>query len=133
MSKESIVIQAAAGEETAGEAEVVRYSTASRITQATLWIIGGLLGGTACIIIPVVHLFSTWGLPLLGIFMAVRTMRREVVIYEPTGTCPNCKGKIELAGGAANDPEWQVCPHCKTAIQVRPQAAISPATSLVER
>jgi hypothetical protein len=127
MPKESISIHTAGGAETAGEAEIVRYSTSSRIIQATLWAIGGLLGGTACIIIPVVHLFTTWGLPLLGILMAVRTMRREIVIHEPTGTCPHCKEKIELAGGAANDPEWQVCPHCKTAIQVRPQAAISPA------
>lgn len=127
MSQESIVIQVAAGEETAGEAEVVRYSTASRITQATLWVIGGQLGGTACIIIPVVHLFSTWGLPLLGILMSVRTMRREVVIHQPSGTCPACNEKIELAGGAANDPEWQVCPHCKKAIQVRHKAAVSPA------
>lgn len=122
MPKETIVIHAAAGAETAGEADIMRYSTASRITRAALWVIGGLLGGTACIIIPVVHLFTTWGLPLLGIFMAVRTMRREVVIHQPTGMCPNCKEMIQLAGGAADDPGWQVCPNCKATIHVRPQA-----------
>lgn len=126
MPKESIILEAPNGVETAGEAEIARYSIASRISQAALWVIGGLLGGTACIIIPVVHLFTTWGLPLLGVLMAVRTMRREVVVHQPEGTCPKCNEQIQLPGGAANDPEWQVCPRCKTTIQVRAQTTVSP-------
>jgi hypothetical protein len=122
MPTESIILQAPNGKQTAGSAEILRYSNANRIIRASLFVLGGLIGGTVCILIPIVHLITTWGLPLLGIVMAIRTMRRDVVIHQPQGTCPNCNEHIQLPGGAASDPEWQVCSHCKTHLQIRPLA-----------
>lgn len=126
MQHEPIIFQSPIGQPTIGEAEVSRHSSASRITIATLWVVGGLLGGTACIIVPGVHLITTWGLPLLGIIMAVRTIRRDVVIHQPQGTCPSCGAGLQLPGGAVGDSGWQACPGCKTQLRIFPQAAMQP-------
>ena len=116
---------------TPGTAEVIRYSSVSRITRATLFVLAGLIGGTACIIVPVVHLFTTWGLPLIGILVAMRTMRKTVVVHQPEGVCPHCKEQIQLSGGALIDDEWQVCPLCKSKLRVRVQAEPMPPTTAV--
>src|SRR5262245_39595979 len=119
MPQESITLQAENGVTKPGRAEVFRYSNANRIIRASLWVIAGLFGGTACIIVPVVHLFTTWGFPLLGIFMAVRTIKREVSIHQVEGTCPICDQPIDIAGGALIDQEWQMCQHCKEKLTFR--------------
>lgn len=126
MSAEPIIFQGPEGEPTVGEGDVERFSTAGRITIATLWVVGGLLGGTACIIVPGVHLITTWAFPLLGIMMAMRTMRREVVIQQPQGLCPSCNQRLNLPGGATSDPGWQKCPSCHDALKIRPQTATAP-------
>ena len=123
MPMEPITVEAPDGRTSQGQAEVIRYSNASRITRATLFVIAGLIGGTVCIIVPVVHLVTTWGFPLIGILLANRTMKREVSIHQPAVPCPHCGQAIEIAGGALIDSEWQVCPHCRTKLVYRAQAA----------
>ncbi len=100
--------------------EVARHSAIARIGVASVYVIGGFLLAVPCIIVPVVHLVSTWGLPLLGILMAVRTWKREIVIYRARGKCPACHQPIELNGGSTHDATWQVCPKCKSTLTVRP-------------
>ena len=116
---EAITFVSPDGTQAEGTADVIRYSPTSRAVRATLFVIGGLLGATACIVIPILHLFTTWGLPLLGIYMAVRTMRREVVLMDVHGTCPCCGKSIQLPGGAMNEPAWQACPQCQEPLQMR--------------
>jgi hypothetical protein len=116
---EPIIMEDPDGKQAMWAAEVIRSTHAGRVTIATLYVVGGLLGGTACIVIPILHLFTTWGFPLLGILMAVRTMKRDVLIYQPEGPCPVCAEPIELAGGLPGDSSWQVCPECKAALHVR--------------
>src|SRR5262249_3672221 len=117
MAKEPVVIRAENGQTSAGQAEIVRFSNASRITKSTLWVIAGLFGGTVCIIVPVVHLVTTWGFPLLGILMAIRTMKRDVSRHDPEGVCPAWGQPAEFAGGPLIDTEWQACPHCQAKLR----------------
>jgi hypothetical protein len=104
---------------------VARYSDAQRITLGTLYIVGGLVGGTVCLVVPVVHLFTTWGLPLVGILLGWRQFKRRVVIYQPAGVCPSCEQRLDLVGGSFDDPSWQICPHCKSVLRVEPETSSS--------
>lgn len=128
MAQEPVVFESDASGSRPGQAsDIARYSDALRITIGTLWIVGGLVGGTVCIVVPVVHLFTTWALPLGGILMGLRAFKRRVVIYQPAGVCPACGEPIELVGGSIDDASWQVCPKCKAELRVRAgEAAIAP-------
>ncbi len=123
MPEEPIRFEDQQNQFTLGTAEVVRYSTLARTTTATLYIVGGVLGGTVCILIPLVHLITTWALPLLGIFMGVRALRRHVVLYQPQGQCPHCGKPMQLPGGSIDDADWQHCPHCQAILTVLLQQA----------
>ena len=118
MPEEPIRFEDQQNQFTLGTAEVVRYSTLARTTTATLYIVGGVLGGTVCILIPLVHLITTWALPLLGIFMGIRALRRHVVLYQPQGPCPHCGKPMQLPGGSIDDADWQHCPHCQAILTV---------------
>lgn len=125
MAAEAVIIESADGQATgaAGEAvDVAHYSDFARIGIGTLWIVGGVLGGLMFIIVPVVHLITTWVLPLGGVLLGLRAFKRRLVIYQVTGTCPACRELIDLIGGSADDPAWQVCPKCKAPLKVRPAA-----------
>ena len=103
-------------------ADVARYSDAARLTIGTMWIIGGFLGALMFIIVPVVHLITTWALPLGGILLGLRAYKRRVVFYQVAGTCPACRESIELVGGSIDDADWQSCPKCGIALAVRAAA-----------
>lgn len=110
----------------AGEAaDVARYSDAARIAIGTLWIVGGLVGGTVCLVVPLVHLVSTWALPLLGIFMGMRAFKRRTVAYQIACLCPACAEPIELAGGSLDDASWQRCPKCAANLRIEAAAHAS--------
>lgn len=85
---------------------------------ACVYAVGGLLGAFACILIPIVHLITTWALPIAGVYLARRTLKREVLVYDIEGRCPACGKPITLAGGATNEPVWQACPECQAPLRV---------------
>ena len=118
MAEEPVILKSSEGVERPGTAEVVRYGAGIRTTKAIGFVVGGLLFGAACIIVPVLHLFTTWGLPLLGIILAVRSLRREVVVESATGTCPSCEASITLPGGAGDDGTARTCPQCGGALEL---------------
>ncbi|HWB20516.1 MAG TPA: hypothetical protein VG711_09470 [Phycisphaerales bacterium] len=83
-----------------------------------MYIVGGLIGGFMCIFIPLVHLVTTWLLPIGGIFLGYKTMLKKVQLYTPSGPCPNCGHAMQLGGGSIDDRAWQVCPACKAPIVI---------------
>ena len=120
MPQEPVVFANQSGSSRAGQAaDIARYSDATRITIGTLYIVGGLVGGTVCLVVPVAHLLTTWALPLGGIFMGIRAFKRRVVIYQVAGVCPTCGEAIDLHGGSIDDPSWQTCPKCNAVLRVR--------------
>jgi hypothetical protein len=121
LAREAVIVQNSSGNTSGGEAvDAAHYSDFARIAIGTLWIVGGLLGGLMFIIVPVVHLISTWALPLGGILLGLRAYRRRVVLYQVTAECPKCHAPIEFPGGSIDDPAWQFCPKCKAPLKVRP-------------
>jgi hypothetical protein len=131
MARETVMLEnagraAGGGPAATGEAvDVARYSDVARIAIGTLWIVGGVLGGLMFIIVPVVHLITTWALPLGGILLGLRAYKRRLVVYQVTATCPACHEPIDLVGGSVDDPAWQTCPKCKTPLKVRPTGRVS--------
>src|SRR5687767_7885019 len=115
--QEAITVEGPGGRKCTWTAEVLRHSQANRMTIAMLYALGGFFGATVCIVVPIAHLITTWALPVGGIFMAIRTWKREIVIVGTEGPCPNCEKPIQLSGGSATEPEWQVCPECKARLR----------------
>ena len=114
---EEVITWTAAGRQAKATAEVDRYGPAARTMRAGLFIGGGLLGGGACIIVPVLHLITTWALPLLGIVLGARAYKTEMKLYALTGPCPACNVPIQLAGGAAHELILS-CPKCGEKLEV---------------
>ena len=119
MADEPITLKTAAGSSGPGVAEIIEYSSSARITKAVLLIVGGLLGGAACIIVPVVHLFTTWGLPLAGILLGLRALRTRRKVDYIRGACPACDAEIELPGSALKDPARRKCAKCSAPLEVK--------------
>ncbi|MHC5025091.1 MAG: hypothetical protein ACYTGG_14505 [Planctomycetota bacterium] len=119
MTREAVTVRAADSGSAAADADVTRYGSLERSLKAGLYIAGGLIGGAACIIVPVLHLVTTWALPLLGILAGVRAARVEAIIRDIRGRCPACDEPIELAGGSmGKEPMLAACPRCRAALEV---------------
>ncbi len=119
MQAETITLIAPDGRETSGTAEVSRTTDAGRAIKAVLYAVGGLLLGGACIIVPFVHLVTTWALPIGGIWMAMRTMDRKHTFVAIDGVCPSCGKPLHLIEQGVDGGPTQDCPHCDQRLQVR--------------
>ncbi len=130
MPEEPVVFKTADGESGPAVAEIAYYGSAARISRAILYIVAGFVGGAACIIVPVVHLLTTWGLPLVGILMGVRALRTHQRIVTVAGPCPGCGEPVDLPGGSMTDAGS--CTACKASLTIilpdAPGAAGRPAT-----
>ncbi len=113
-----ITLRAQDGRTAPAAATIDRYPTAARVGKAVAFFVGGLAGGTACIIVPVLHLVTTWALPLAGIVMGLRTLKIEQRLSRINGTCPACSQRIELRGGPVKAAIWRVCPECDKDLEI---------------
>jgi uncharacterized membrane protein len=91
---------------------LILYPRGLRVLVALIWLLIGFGGAAALIVVPVVHLFSTWALPLAGILGAINTVKTAQRVSHVTGNCPACQGKLLLAGGRAKFPMRESCEHC---------------------
>lgn len=117
MTEEPVTLKTAEGATGVAAAQVERYTPGARRGKAALFIVGGILGGAACIIIPVLHLITTWGLPVLGIVLGLRALRTEFRVYSVSGRCPACDEVVEIVGLSPDHP--RPCPRCRTELSVR--------------
>ncbi len=120
MAQESVQLLAADGRTALGTADMTRTSPAMRKAWAIMVLVVGFAAGAASILIPILHLFSTWILPLAAIVVARKIWRREFSITSLHGECPNCGQRISLGGRAMHNSPMQECPHCPAAFQVVP-------------
>ncbi len=114
-----ITLRAESGETAPADATIERYPEAARIGKAVAFIVGGIVLGTGCTIIPGPHMVVTfWALPLAGIFMARRAWRIDKRFSRINGTCPACTKAIELRGGPIKASNWRVCPECRKDLEI---------------
>lgn len=106
------LLRAETGQTSDAKGRYTVYPFSMRVLAALLWLAIGFGGAAVLVVVPVVHLISTWLFPLvavLGAFNALRTPRR---VSHVTGRCPVCQGKLLLAGGRADFPVRDSCEHC---------------------
>lgn len=115
---ERVTFQSSQGALTEATAEVMRPSRAANVTRAIALLGGSLVAAGIFIFIPIVHLVTTWALPLLGIVLARGALRRKVAVYDAQGACPSCGETVRLPGGDLEDPSWQICLRCGAPIRV---------------
>ncbi|MFO0783976.1 MAG: hypothetical protein U0636_09870 [Phycisphaerales bacterium] len=104
---------------TAGTADLVLRSPARRKAMAAVWAVGGLALGIPSILIPFVHFCAPWFLPLLGFYLARRSLKSTFVVHSVEGTCPACGQPFCLTGREAHTGARQFCPHCRGAFEIR--------------
>ena len=88
------------------------YSDGSRYGRAAAFLCAGIVGGAIFIVVPILHLFTTWALPLTGLIACIHTLRTRGVLKNITGNCPACDSAISLEGGRAEFPIRDACPNC---------------------
>lgn len=106
------------------EAEIDRKPEGVRVAKAAAILAAGLVAGVASIVVPVLHLVSTWALPLLGAAGAWFVYNQRIVIGRVRGTCPLCDAALDAEGGPLEDPMWIRCQACQgpLRLELRPRA-----------
>ncbi len=114
-----ITLRAEDGRTAPADATIDRYPDGARVGKAVAFIVGGIVLGTGCTIIPGPHMLVTWwALPLIGILMARRTLKIKQRLSRINGTCPACSKRIELRGGPVKATNWRVCPECDKDLEI---------------
>ena len=115
------VVKAETGETSVGEGRFTTYPTGIRLLSALIWLGGGFGGALLLIVVPVLHLITTWALPMAGLLGAWTSLRTSARVSHVTGRCPVCKGKLLLAGGRAIFPMRDKCEHCSRPLLILQQ------------
>ena len=121
MAIETVELRQRTGDPVQGTAEVTRRSAAVRATLALGIAVGGTLLGVATIVIPGVHLISTWLFPLLAVGIAVYVSRIHARVGPVSGSCPACAEELSIPapGSIADEAVWVRCAHCQHPLELR--------------
>ncbi|MCB9693953.1 MAG: hypothetical protein H6736_19265 [Alphaproteobacteria bacterium] len=117
--KEEVTLEARKGGSGPATADIDRFSGGQRLMKALPIALGGLLLGAGSIVIPGVHLISTWAIPLLGFGIAWYYYSRVGAVGSVEGSCPACGEGMVAEGGPWEDPMWVRCPKCNEPLQVK--------------
>jgi hypothetical protein len=121
VAMESALLIKRDGTESPCNAEIHRYAQPTRLLRAGVVAGGFLLAGAASIVIPTVHLLSTWLLPLIGFGIAYYVYKVETKVGAVSGNCPDCAADIQIdsAGTIDADPLWLRCGTCNLPLEFR--------------
>ena len=111
---ETLQLMTRDGRSSTAQGRVRRYSSGARFARAGAIVLTGFMLGGLSIFIPVVHLISTWLLPLLSLAMAWYFAAVRVVIGQVSGPCPQCGESLTVKGGAQASDLWVRCTSCAT-------------------
>ena len=114
MPEETITLRADDGRTSPAIAEVIRYGDGARIGRAVLFLLGGLLAGTACVVVPGPHTLVSPVVLAVGVLLFFKALRTREKLLSVSGDCPGCGAAWVSAGGSLSEP--RSCPGCKTAI-----------------
>ncbi|MEZ4316002.1 MAG: hypothetical protein R3F61_00790 [Myxococcota bacterium] len=115
---ETVTLKARDGAVVEGQAEVSRFSNGQRLSKALPVGIGGTLLGLGTIVIPGLHLVSTWAIPLLSWGIAWYFFNKRGSLGTVSAMCPSCGKPMQAEGGAWEDPMYVRCDKCMTPFEV---------------
>ncbi len=120
MKELALVLQAETGAQTEGTASIEHFSTPLRWVKATIFLFGGIGLGAALIVVPILHLVTTWALPLAGLIACISALRTRARLGDIQASCPGCKASFSHNGGRAVFPMRIDCPDCRRPISIEP-------------
>lgn len=123
MATEQVQLVAPGGQSAPASADITRPSQHVKMFWAVTVLVVGFGLGAASIIIPILHFFSTWILPLTAVLVARKILNSKFSVTEVRGTCPACGKELDLGDRSMPNSEWQHCPHCEARLQIVPTAA----------
>lgn len=106
------------GRSGAGSATFSTVDPGSRAGKAAAFLIGGVALAGVCIMIPIVHLITTWLFPVLGAAMAWKTWTTELTLDTVDAACPECGAALGWRDMGARFPLRESCPSCDTQLQI---------------
>ena len=117
--QESATLRLRDGRTAVASVAVERRSAGVRAVRAG-WMAGaGLVLGVASVVVPILHLVSTWALPLAGAIGAWFAWNSATFIGAVRAACPACAADAEIApNGALDSPHWLRCPHCQAPLEL---------------
>ena len=118
-----LTLQTEGGDARPGSGTFTAIDDKARVGKAIGFLLGGFVGAAVCIVVPVLHLITTWALPLVGIVACVVTLGTKSTLTGISGSCPGCDADITLKGGKAVFPLRDACPACSRPLLVKPQEA----------
>ncbi len=118
-----LTIQTEGGDARPGSGTFTAIDDTARFGKAAAFLLGGLAGAAVFIVVPVLHLITTWALPLVGVVACAATLGTKSTLTDITGSCPGCGADISLKGGKAVFPFRDACPDCSRPLLLKPQEA----------
>ena len=120
MRELTLLLRAETGAVTQGSATIEHFSTPLRWVRGTIFLVGGFGLGAALIVVPILHLITTWALPLAGAIACVGALRTRARLENIQGCCPGCEASFSHNGGRAVFPIRIDCPDCRRPISIEP-------------
>lgn len=117
MPDQTITLKTRDGKTSSATGAVTHYSSAARAMRGGGVAVVGTVLGLLTIVIPVVHLISTWLVPLVSWVLGFYVYSIETVLGPVTGPCPACGEALELEGGILADDTWVRCGKCQAPMQ----------------
>jgi hypothetical protein len=118
MSSATLQIRSQTGKSGRGAAELEGLADSARAGKAAAFAVAGLAGAAMCIWIPMVHLLTTWLLPLIGGAMAWKTWNTKAVFSSIEASCPECGAALAWTGRGASFPLRDACAGCESQLEV---------------
>src|SRR5688572_6619855 len=122
IASEPIALRARDGSIAAGQARVKHWSRSVRYGRAAAIATVGVVMGALTIVVPVLHLVSTWLIPCVGLVLALFVLRMRSQVEEIEGSCPKCQATVRGGpfGAVSHDePLWVRCPACTVPMEVQ--------------
>jgi hypothetical protein len=108
----SLRLRVETGETAAATGVFESYATGPRVAKSLGILLAGIGAGAALVVVPILHLVTTWALPLAGILGCLRIWRTHARVHSISGACPGCQEALQLEGGRAAFPLRVDCPAC---------------------
>jgi ribosomal protein S27AE len=102
------------------------FDVGARSVKAVGFAVGGVLCAMPLVLVPILHLVTTWLLPLLGMIAAVNAWRTQEKLTSIQGECPSCSDSVTLEGGQVVDQMHDTCPACNRIVFIQRDQAEKP-------
>jgi hypothetical protein len=100
------------GESNTGVGEFREYSSPLRYAMSFGWLLTAFALAIVLVVVPVIHLITTWLLPIAGVVGFVTIIKTRATITKIQSQCPACNSTVLLRGGRATDQMRESCDDC---------------------